>query len=402
MQTRLFATFAILLGVLASFLLLELTLRVATPSWLQERMRELNAGASYEFGTDQAWPVIRQGGAFRQFIPNSRFVVRHYEYEHTAAIDEFGARSTLYSSSNGEIIPFIGDSFTFGIGVRDSETFVSLIGERSPYRLVNLGVPGSALHNQLDVIETRHAELGHPGIYVFCIFMGNDLADIKRRYEQRTLVKNDNNNETGRGFLWRINNYAFHHAFIKRLYSIQFLRQKILFVAKHREIGRMNPVFQVMRTDTAYLDESIKYLREELKRLEDLSRRNGFEYVFVLIPDVHQVSPRRLKLKAQYYDLDVMALAPKRVSRMLSATLRDFEIAHIDITDCLSAEEFSESFYFVQDNHFTKAGHNWAAECMLRGGLKEMITNRLIPGDSEPDNHVQVIRPQSHPQHSLL
>ena len=136
----------------------------------------------------------------------------------------------------------------------------------------------------------------------------------------------------------------------------------------------MNPIFQAMRTDTRYLEESVKYFREELTQLKEISRRLHFEYVFVLIPDVHQVDPRRFEVKAEYYGLDARNLEQKRVSRKISAALKDFGIPNIDISECVSDAESPDRLYFVQDNHFTAAGHEIAAACMFREELMKMIT----------------------------
>ena len=139
-------------------------------------------------------------------------------------------------------------------------------------------------------------------------------------------------------------------------------------------IERMNPIFQMMRTDTHYLEESLKYFREELKRLRDVSNRLHFEYVFVLIPDVHQVNPRRFELKRAHYGLNARVLEPKRVSREISASLRQFGIPHMDISECFSGAVYPDRLYFIQDNHFTAEGHDTAATCLLSSGLMAMIT----------------------------
>ena len=52
----------------------------------------------------------------------------------------------------------MGDSFAFGVGVDDRQTYVNLLDLKSSLRYLNLGVPGSALPNHLDIIEYRHVE----------------------------------------------------------------------------------------------------------------------------------------------------------------------------------------------------------------------------------------------------
>ena len=375
MRPRLFAIVSILLGLTFPLVALEVALRVATPEWLNGRMTELTAGSSYEYGTDQEWPVIRQNGAFRQFVPLSSFVARHYEYEHTVAIDERGGRSTLYSSDNGRYIPFLGDSITFGVGVRDSETFVSVIGVQSSLRILNLGVPGSALHSQLNIIEARHFELGKPEAYVLFMFMGNDLADIRKHYEQSMVVKTDDAPTSEHDFLWHVNDYVFHNSILKRSYAIQFVRQKLLIIMSDGGADLINPIFHAMRTDTNYLEESIGYLRTELIRLMEISDRLQFAFAIVLIPDIHQVSPMRLKLKSESIGLDVDNLDPKRVSREISDVMRELGISYVDISECISRSDFPDTLYYVQDNHLTAEGHRVAATCMLRQRLIKSVTN---------------------------
>ncbi len=385
MRLRLFAGLSMILGLGISLVAIEAALRIATPGWLQERMRELSAGVSYEIGSDQAWPLIREHGTIRQFVPNSMFMVRNYEYEHIATFDEIGGRVTPYPPVNDGIIPWMGDSFTFGIGARDADTFVSRLGERSSYRFVNLGVPGSSLYNQLDIVELRHAELGSPGVYVFCMFMGNDLADLRNQYERRAPSNADDAPASDPDMLWRINDYVFHHPILKRVYTIQFVRQKILTIVNRRTSARMNPIFLAMRTDTDYLEQSVEYLREELQRLQRMSRRKRFGYVFVLIPDVHQVSAGRRKLKMEYYKLDTDKVDPVQVSREISETLGDLEIAYIDISSCLADTGSPEELYFLQDTHLTEAGHDRAATCLRVGGLLQLVAREARANSVERD-----------------
>jgi len=354
---------ATLFGVVVSLVLLEVGLRLVTPQWLALRMRELNAGQPLDTGSDEAWPEIRTNACFRQFEPGATFYARHAEYQHLVTIDELGGRVLPLPTEPGPLLPVLGDSFTFGLGVKDGETFLALSAPSSPMRWLNLGVPGSGLHDQLNIVELRHRELGAPETYVFVLFMGNDLTDVRKRHERAAALGAGFEPDDGRGWLWETNTFVVHHPVLKRVYLIQFLRQKVLWMSIGGRPGYMEPVFAAMRTDASYLEDSLNYLRLELERLERLSHSLGFHYLFVLLPDVYQLDELRRSWKAKSIGLREEVLDPDRLTVTIRATLDDFGIPYADLTPCLSEVPVHGLFY-LHDNHFTAAGHAVAASCL--------------------------------------
>ncbi len=107
-------------------------------------------------------------------------MITHDEYRHDVDIDEYGGRSPGPAAlSPGPLIPVFGDSFAFGLGVRDAETFVSVIDARISERLINVGMPGSSLPDELDSLDALDGALNAPPPCVFVVFLGNDLEDIE-------------------------------------------------------------------------------------------------------------------------------------------------------------------------------------------------------------------------------
>lgn len=374
-RTWLFRVAAAGLALGLCLLLLEAGLRLAPPAWLAQRMRELSPGRHTRPGTDRQWPVVRENGRFRQFVPGSSFVARHYEYEHAITIDELGGRLTPYSFAYDRLVPFYGDSFTLGLGVDDSETFLALLADHSRHRLLNLGVTGSGLHDHLNVLPLRHHELGSPSHYVFVLFLGNDLDDIRARHG-RPSASHDR--------LWRANTAVTHHPVLNKLYLLQFLRRSALAALQRGRRGYMQPVFRAMRTDLEYLDESLVYLRLELERLRQISTELGFDFFFVLIPDVYQLDHRRLEYKAKSLGLDPSALDPERPTRAVSVALHDLRIQHVDLEPCL-AEGWTDGLYYLQDTHLTAAGHARAAECLLREDAVRSLLATADPAGHHAD-----------------
>ena len=337
-------------------------------------MKELTAGQAYEFGSDQTWPVVKANGRFKSFTPNSSFSIRHLEYDNKANIDEFGGRHTKYNEG-GEMVPFLGDSFTFGVGVEDEETYVSLLSEIYGVRFLNLGVPGSALHSQKDIIEMRHHEIGKPNIYVFNVFIGNDFDDI---YGHDILESNKNvtyKKKKAVPWIASINGFVYHNNILKRSYTIQFFRQKVLQSITRDSEVLINPIFKITRKDKPYLIIANKSFNKELERLIAMSSTFRFGIIFIILPDVYQVNKDLMRVKAKYYGIEEDMLDMLAPNRILEKNFRDHQIHFIDTTDCLMRNDRVDMLYYTQDNHFTKYGHKSVAECIEEQGFHSIVNS---------------------------
>lgn len=240
-RLALFAAVTFTGTLLISLAISELATRLFAPSWLEYRMVELNVGQQREF-SDRNWPTERVGGVLKNFLPHSGFRTTHYEYDTAVSIDELGGRVTQHRGGERHI-PFLGDSFLFGVGVEDDETYIHHLAsasQNSEDRFLNLGVPGSALHRQLDIVELRHEELGRPGLYVFNVFLGNDFTGIFGYFTEQEESQKASSVAAGKPdrakrpkkktLSHNLNAFVFHNPVLKRSYLIQLVRQKLLSV----------------------------------------------------------------------------------------------------------------------------------------------------------------------------
>ena len=78
-------------------------------------------------------------------------------------------------------VAFLGDSFTFGVGVEEEESFAGLAREHLKGRasVINAGVPGTGLTQQLAMYELKVRQL-RPRVVVLATY-SNDLHDCHRR-----------------------------------------------------------------------------------------------------------------------------------------------------------------------------------------------------------------------------
>lgn len=378
-----FISISVAFGILVSILLCETIVRTFPPAWLQHRMTTLNPDASAAgFGSDRAWNVEKRDGKFWRFKPGTKFDVSHYEYTNVAHIDDLGGRRIAHNREAqvevpNLIAPFLGDSFTFGVGVEDEETFASLLSSKlGGVRIVNLGVPGTAIHNQLDIIRLRYAELGRPSRVVFFFFLGNDFSDIQNAVRSDETEVNCKPlsrtaaNKSSPTLLWRINDFVYHNTILKRSYLIQFLRKFALdsYNAVRKIQNKqyvVNPIFILMNQDDEkqYL-EVIKALVGQFKRLKAMETELGFSSLLITIPDVHQIDETRRKLQATAYGLAFRSLDPDRPNRLIEMTAVKENILFFDSTHCLSSSGLGAKLYYTQDNHLRAIGHELLANCI--------------------------------------
>ncbi len=115
---------------------------------------------------------------------------RHIDYEVEYNTDIKGLRraGSMVPNSNAEghrkknatrhSTLVFGDSFTFGLGVSDHETFVARLNQtQGEIEYINGGVPGYA-PDQVLLWSENAVRLTNPDHFVFVLYLGNDLVDL--------------------------------------------------------------------------------------------------------------------------------------------------------------------------------------------------------------------------------
>lgn len=104
---------------------------------------------------------------------------RHHDFEVEYSTDLDAWRTTPASvrKTPGRDVFWVGDSFTFGFGVSDQDTFVNRISQAEPdVRHVNAGIPGFSTDQEMLLIERRILRT-RPGAVMLVVYLGNDLFD---------------------------------------------------------------------------------------------------------------------------------------------------------------------------------------------------------------------------------
>jgi len=232
--------------------------------------------------------------------------------------------------------------------------------------LVNLGVPGSDLHKQLDIVEMRHDELGRPERYLFAFYFGNDFADLLRSRQQSS---NPAHREPPRqeswlsGTLVTINNFVNEDAFLRQLYVLQLIKTAGMRLLNRDDVPLATSIFRIFEGEKEYIAEITAALRKQVQRLARLAADKNFDAVFILIPDRYLVEDNERALLSSYYGIEVAANSLSRPNEIVTAELEAAGIPFIDATACMR-ESADGGLYFVHDEHLTARGHAILATCV--------------------------------------
>ena len=353
------------------FIVFEITLRILTPDWLKYKMNYLSAGNLKGYGTDGNWSVKLKDGQFYSFTPNSSFKMYHAEYEKTVHINQLGGRCTEVNEKidTNNIVPFIGDSFTMGVGVEDTETIVAITKRITKKNFLNLGVSGTCIVDQRKIINSRYNELHNPSIVIYGFFLGNDFDEIIKECSKSAdtstaaiKTKTISKPILESGFLWDVNYFINHDNFLNKIYTLQFLKQKLLNIFnKNRKDIRIDPVFQVMNSaNEAYLNQVKKILDMEINILST----EPYKSIVVIIPDRYQIYPKIRNDRRAYYNIDEKNINPFLPNQILISFLDKYKIHYIDPTQCLIDHRNEGPLYYTQDSHFTNLGQKTISLCI--------------------------------------
>lgn len=276
---------------------------------------------------------LQPGAAYRQ-VSN--------EYDALTTITPEGYRAPA-AAVNPDIV-FLGDSFTFGYGLEDDETFAAIYCARRGVSCANLGQPGSGTLRQVERLEEYMARYGwHPRevrLFVFAMSgsfsAGNDFVDNYDREMNRrraasgdTSARREESREQGGAAerLIGMQSFLLRHSNLMRL---------LKFYA-----GPLIKSLVVAKPGEERMAIALDATKQALARLDALSRSAGFEYSIYLIVPVQDI----LRGTAGETEAALNAVSPKPVVP----------------TAGLYADSPAR-FYFAFDGHLNPEGNRRLAE----------------------------------------
>lgn len=279
------------------------------------------------------------------------------EFDHYALLNSLDLRDEeIPDKLDDEFrILVVGDSFTYGLGVEEEQTFVRRteallreLGEREKFatfiRMINGGV-GSWPMNQSSWLQEVGMSL-QPDLVVQAFFVGNDIYDDvvwKDNFDSRypTAPREWLRASISRSELltW-ISAKFFGIDFFDRLFFDLGLRYSMRRGIFLRDI----PDFEKM---------AWKNTLETLSMFNDYVLREGAGFSVLIIPTSDQVRYGSDRPSEEDYMLP---------NRLLTEFLSEHNVDFLDLLPLLEKEPMKQDFYYSRDMHWTADGHRIASE----------------------------------------
>lgn len=276
-------------------------------------------------------------------VPGSVYRQITNEYDVVTTITDRGHRVPGVDG-NPDVI-FIGDSITFGFGLADDETFVSIYCKAKGVKCANLGIPGAGTLKEVTQLERYLEEWNWRPREVFLVFAGmsesfsagNDFVDnydVERELRRQRSGAPDDDGRPGGGVAERI------------------IGQQV-FLLRHSNLIRMAKFYAGPMLKSLIVAEpgerrmaiALEATAAALKHFDDLSSEYGFDYRIIVVVPVQDI------LRGTY---------PKTLETLNSVSPR----AAVSTAPTLA--DAPDDYYYAFDGHLNPRGAKRVAEFLIR------------------------------------
>ncbi|MFQ5621297.1 MAG: SGNH/GDSL hydrolase family protein [Candidatus Nanoarchaeia archaeon] len=288
--------------VLICLLLLEVAVRIAIPS-------------DHIFG----WPkdIISPDDEITYTLtPNFTSRMSTNEYNVELKINELGFRDGVKHKAP---IVMIGDSFLFGWGVNQDETYAALLQNKLNLTVANLGTPGYGNFHEYHLLE-RHIERLEPKLVIYSYYL-NDPGDSVRG-ETKTEFLTGGRLAFSKQSTWT----KFKGLIYNNWHSFTFFGRIVHNAIKAKP--KKDPVHNITQ-------EQKETWTKYMNNIHDLTKENNASLMIVILPD-------------SQVQLDINFV--EDFTKQTNTTLLDMR------------PNFTKDLWFEYDSHFNAKGHKVAAD----------------------------------------
>jgi len=364
-KRALFAAISILAGVAAALVLAEIGMRVLgvePERYAPRRFAVLTKSGWTECrnwracGINRPSPFAAEGIHMGQFTPGVTFEMiwasnpRGYfdpgdslEY-HIDAMGMRGPDVDPVKPPGTFRILGLGDSFTFGVGVREPDTFLRKLESKlrasgGRYEVLNAGTPG--YNTRDEVASLKHRWLGLDPDLVLIVFYLNDAysdsAFLNRGQELGIYL----NQPQG------IAKFSYLADYLQHMYRAREAR---------REVDDYYKQHYFKDAETALKDPGAAGMdwadsRAALEEAAGIARQRGMKIALVIFPELY-------RLQGDY--------PFEAIHRLVNASAREIGIPVLDLLETFRGHDARELWVHPQDHHPNEVAHEMAAEAIER------------------------------------
>jgi hypothetical protein len=287
------------------------------------------------------------------------------EFKVTIRQNQWGFRGGSLDKAKGQRqrVLVLGDSFTYGVGVEDDETFSARLEQLEPgLEVINTGANGYGTGQELLLLRDEGLAFA-PDIVVLAFFWNDIRNNVERPVLRFSLHDGQLVYPARRDGLPPVATEPRRHAWLRYSYAYRFASDRLKslrFWIKVR-LGEPlddDPPFTPSERAAAW---EVEYAL--IREVQELCRTHGAKLLLVLIPEQLQVEPEAKVLGL--VEADYQTQGP-----LLEFAARE-NIAALDLLPALRAEHArnAEPLYYREDRHFRPRAHQIAGEA-IQGELR--------------------------------
>lgn len=382
--------FLFIAAVFLSAILLEFALRLFYPQLTLERGEQLSVQI-YEKSTYTPWRH-KPNSAGRMVSPYGK------EYDVPVKINSYGLRGDDFSMAKGKNshrLLFLGDSFTFGAGVKLEDTYSKKLeallnkGKSGSYRYesINAGFGDGGYTTDVQYLYLREKGLKFkPDTVVVGVFIGNDISDMSKnvwlRNDSNGLPTNITSNYQYVDEKNRLRIHYTNESYYKK-YGVFGKIDYILSKKSHLSVFLKNFVIKnTYKPEKIFLqqipDDSMKNINKMkilMAEMKKVSNQNNADFIVVLIPPRAQVWDYEWKRYRNIYrELGTSRTMPQQ---LFMDFCESHNITCIDLLPEFQKNASRGGLYFPVDGHWNEGGHELAADVIYQNLMSRKILEKI-------------------------
>ena len=348
-------------GIFFALALCESLIWLLPVSLQPSRLRELTKRMEISRSTDSMY--VADAELLFKIRPHIDAVVDHPDYhvriKTNLNLADIGFRGG--SLGGPAWAAAVGDSFTFGVGMDQEDTWVNLLARALGKEIINLGIPAQGPPQYTRILK-RYALALHPRVVFYCFYY-NDLNAANRFYRmKRTWIP--------------VTRYLRQYSVIYNLLSENRAVGAPAAEQADVEGAELNISPDDVRRSVARQDRNFEQRwRLTVKEIDDAisaSHQAGVQMIMLYLPSRWEVYWEQFQ--AQHHlpgTLDI-----DRLRRTVVNYCGDRKLACFDLTPVLKREaQQGKQLYFRIDGHWNKEGNRIVAEA-----LQKFLTEKGLAG----------------------
>jgi lysophospholipase L1-like esterase len=283
-------------------------------------------------------------------------IANQVEYDTEIATNSLGLRGPEVGPKRGLRILALGDSFTFGVGARQEETWPARLAELLGAEVLNAGAPGFGVPDAVAWYERYGAQLD-PDVVVLAVFLANDLQDASPDQPKVAVVDGQLvvPGETG-----GLRRWFYYHSHLFRL-----LKSSVLEGGLRARLGLREPwAVRELRSEFAMYSPNLppELQRGAVATEQAVARLAGQRVLAVLVPSLPQVDPAKWQAVLAQLGLDSAQHDPLRPNRLFRGIFERHGIPVLDLTETF--RKAGKRIYYPIDQHLTPEGYELMARAV--------------------------------------